>query len=648
MADIVRFTKGTGYLDLNATPYQLQDISLLPMPGSPSWHQPDVGERRLVHNEPADRRARLVIRIPPSAATDQDTLETAITKLRRWTEEAMAYAASPDLNLPVYLRIQRDSATLAVNHLIKHAHIDDSDSHFRAEATITKQALDIRINLTLAPYGEGDVITLNNLCYSTPHMLSDLNGDGLGNGMNPQGAPTFTMDTSTWLVGGQSQKVVTDNANSEGVYCDQVTVTGTTAVHGYIWVGGHTGDQLWIAIYGNVSGNINQKILTVGDGNGIADRTIVDDRGVTWYRVSVSGITGGTDTLMYLIAYRHGSVATQVTTFYVDAAYTGIGTQTPPAAFATRGKVYNRNDPLGTNQATENQLNYIDTSLIPGDAPAFVEHKLTYGQLTNGGDRIIAARYSEGSVNMVDMRSHINSSAFSAGSGTATAATGTSSAAWGGNYWRATDLGSGLDWRAFDVSYTGSTALSYSWGPRRIFLLAYDAGTAATYKVQVKSAVLGPFHYESPEVTIGVAATWKLLDMGTFDISHTAAPNYPDSNYQRINYTVTVDPNTASGSAYFAGLYIMPVNDEHLYTQIGAYGIATSDVIYTEGKYRRMFLVGEENVTQWLGSYWYDKPGTATNRHEFFTWKSNNAFDITDYADVQLRVTPRTTSLMGL
>lgn len=159
-----------------------------------------------------------------------------------------------------------------------------------------------------------------------PSFEVDSNADGLADNWVKIEAPTYTMESTIVLHGAKSQKIVTANVASEGVYqAGLVPPAGTTKAVAYVWFHRvEPGNNLQVWLRDNTAG-VNRDIQGYNTAGWL---TAQDAQGNTWKRVVVSSsaIVAGNNHHIHIRCQK----ATHVTTFYCDKAFWLWGTTTPP------------------------------------------------------------------------------------------------------------------------------------------------------------------------------------------------------------------------------------------------------------------------------------------------------------------------------
>jgi hypothetical protein len=620
MADTIKLAQGSATLDINdGSTYAIKRIFLSTPADKDLWHVPDYGESQLVRTEPSDRPCTIDMAI---TAADEDTLQNDVVVLRRWLKNEAKRAELDGDTDSVYLTILKNGGTNTVKHRIKNAYVDDSASHYTGfrKATI---ALHITIHLVLAPYGEWDTtITLRNDMFSSPHMLEDSNSDGLADGWAEiDGAETTTIDTTDWLIGGQSQKVVA-GADNFGIQCDTITNAADTSAVGFVWIYVSTG-AVDVHLYDADAPGVEDSTDAT---SGNADKTTTaDGGGNTWLRIVVSSdsIPAGNDVRIQVLA--KGGAAT----FYVDGTYLELGTTTAPDSFASAKNLDNRGDIQSTNQASENYLNYMHVWGVPGDAPALLETRLTLSGLPGGGGnrRLYIGRSQDGNVNAGLDRHWLESDDFAEGTSPSGA--------------------SGGDDANIVGTFTGTDAYYISYNPKHIYGIIRVSNTQAdiTLKAQYGSTTLTTF-YTSDIKNAPDINEWYTIDFGVVRGREVAPMDVPDTTSPSIKYTIEFDNVVAAGTCDVDAVLLLPTSQEKIIFETGD-TVSDGDITYIRGEQSDCIVdaIGH-TIPDLLGTFWEVTPNIA-NKLVFATTTTAAVYSYTQAAAITLVITPRTRHLMG-
>lgn len=339
----------------------------------PLWHQPGGGDgNELVELGYDDARWPLLVQFGPG--TDWSELLEELSALRRVIRQAHAHALGETWADEVYIECRPDTTASKTYYTVKL--MEDRSGGFLMGTRVAEVLIDtLALTVTVAGDGYGDVESLNN-AHRNGHMLVESATAGLASGLTVMGTPTLSLDTYAWLIGGQSQRVETDDSTSEGVTTAGVSITGGHFAQAYVWVSltGNPPDDIRIRLQENTGTwvTLQTKVLQLDDTGGVSDKSYIDANDHTWYRVSVSGYTDGAATQIRLRVFRYSENASETTIFYVDGVY--LEAQAAefdvPEAWADYPQVYNRNDPDSTNPE---YVNRFDVWGIPGDRPAWME-----------------------------------------------------------------------------------------------------------------------------------------------------------------------------------------------------------------------------------------------------------------------------------
>jgi len=317
------------------------------------------------------------------SATKADTLANSITEFGKLMSQAERSNTIGDID-KVCLYIKMDGATNATYYDVVTAapngqSLLDEFHRRRGDGEIT-------ITLETKPYGYGDEELLYNYV-SNPGFVKDTDSDGLANGWKETGSPTTSIDTTNYLVGWQSQKVVTDDSSTEGIGGDGNNAywTGSSGTDFllYAWVYRSDGaDEITLEArsvsIGSGSGSVNLGSATYG----ASTVTVVDAAGDTWRRLTVTGQVNDTGAFQ-MLCYRDSGDASEATTFSVDKVYAYIGDTSIPTAWSSRyyaGNVWDE---------TENEENFIVVTDVPGDIDALTKFSCPS---SNNTDRVYVIR----------------------------------------------------------------------------------------------------------------------------------------------------------------------------------------------------------------------------------------------------------------
>lgn len=213
----------------------------------------------------------------------------------------------------VYLNLQLNGATNWTRYDAKYGCIVDDSGLYELPSLSDMTALPIIVLIVTEPLGYGEIETLKNWL-KTPHF--EEGAAGLAHNWTETGAPTTTLDTDVYLCGSQSQKVVTDDAGTDGIIADTIAITGGNDCAARIWIYHASGDKVTIDLVGDDSGS-----LASTDTDETADATATGAGGNTWSRYDLTATSGGSDTTIQLKIERLTGDAAAVTTYYVDKCY---------------------------------------------------------------------------------------------------------------------------------------------------------------------------------------------------------------------------------------------------------------------------------------------------------------------------------------
>ncbi len=667
MAEVVKLVQGTASgtdmeLDLDdGTNYEVKRVFLQTLQDRELWHSPDRGEASLVRVDASERPAQLDIRVLGGSDNDEDGVQDNVVVLRRWLNNAQK-AEMEDSIYPVYLELQKDTATNAVQHKIKSGHIDDSLSHYRSERHQgKKQALHVSINAVLAPYGiTATPITLQNDMLSSPHFVEDTDADGLADGWVITGTPVTAIATDRWLIGGQCQKVSFDTSTTEGIRQFFATADDDPVVC-YVWINrnvGAGGDDISIVLHDGGGVNLETKKFDISSPSGY-DKTMTDSQGNIWYRYVVShdgsGPRGSTDIRFY--TYRHSGDATASGTYYVDGAYVEInGTNgtTAPDAWMSARNIDNRGDIQSTSSATENFLNYWDVWGIPGDAPALIQTKFDWTTTVANQNLMYVGKIADGALRAADEISWIEDGEFTTDiESNGTWSQPSDATRTFGQYRRFVDGGGANSAGTIFIAFSGADAQSYLHNPKRVLVLCRsdDVNNVIYAQVIIESTNV----WEPVQLQFDNANQWVYLDFGVINLRGLLPLDVEDPANQGGRLQIVVEPKVADKIIDIDAVLLLPTEEDIIINTLknNDFNPNTIDT-YIRGQYKDVINSDAPLDMHRLGTLWESEPGSIMSR---FIWAvqeydSTNLdlegkHDPTIAAAIKLTIWPRTRHLLG-
>ena len=682
MAEVVKMVQGnagsTDYsLDLDdATDFEAKRIYLDIPPDNELWHHPDFGESSLVREQASDRPCTLDLRVLGTAdaitgTTAEDDVQNSVVALRRWLKNAQK-AGMEDSIYPVYLQLQKDNATNAVKHRIKSGYIDDSLSHYipyRHQGKV--QALHVTVKLVLAPYGEWtSTLTLQNDMFSSPHFVEDSNSDGLADGWAAIAGETLTIATENWLIGGQAQRIETDNtAEIQGIRAENVSSSISSRVNAYIWIAAADAGDDTITIQLRDGGGVVLDTGTFDPSSPTGyDKSITSPSGgtKTWYRYAVSDNGQGPRAnvniqLRVVRLLADASAASSL--IYVDGAYVEVNgsNQTfAPDAWMSAGNIDNRGDIQSSSQATENYLNYWDIWGVPGDAPALVKTKFDWTTTAANANLMYVGKIADGDLLAADEIYWIEDDAFSESAfANMTGSQPGDGARTAGEYRRMTDDGAGDGTGFFTINLSGDSCLSLTHNPKRVVALLRTSNVSTDFYSFITAASQNVLLWESGSgssttINLDNANQWTYLDLGTIvlrDYWPLGAADYT----QYINFFIKFSINTPNATADLDAVLLLPTEENiHITTpQLIDFNPNTIDT-YIDGRYQ--FAINSDLAVAMprQGTLWTVEPGNIMSRYIWAVqeWDTANK-DLegnhapTLAAAIELTIWPRTRHLLG-
>jgi hypothetical protein len=383
--------------------------------------------------------------------------------------------------------------------------------------------------------------------------------------------------------------------------------------------------------------------MTVGDGGGVADYSLVDRiSGSRWYRVSLAGVNSGAANARLRIV-RHADDASAGGVAYTDGAYLNVGIETAPTDGWISAKRTENNNGLDA----ETDLNHIDVWGIPGDADAIAFWKITAQILGLG---FYMGRMTDG-IHKASVQPHWIDSADGTGTnGTGAWSTVNDSGLSGDSSARFTE-GAGAGGGYFEWTISGDEARRLAATPRRIIGLVQVDAVDATFLLGAYAdsgnTNLAPHNVK---VNPAVAGAYTLLDLGSINLVGVFPENVPDTSEPDLVIRITLSGMTNTEKADIDALFLPPVKDDFMiYHIIQGSGFGASG-LWIDG--HNHSVVPEDrgfDRNDHQGTMWTLAPGQTMNRIVFMTF--NNAsqftFDLAAGFDWRLEVTPRGRHLIG-
>jgi hypothetical protein len=609
-----------------------------------TFHVPDEGDTRIIRISDGDRQAQLVISV---FGTSRDVLDLAVSDLRLLLREATNHELDDSFPL-YYFNTQPSNATYATRHDIRAGWLDDSSSHFEEWKDRNLVAYHTILNMILTPYGYRATVTLQNYLASSSHFLEDSDSDGLADGWTERTAATTvtTIDTTHALVGHSSQKVIaTSAASDQGIFSDTVTCAQSSNLSGFAWVYLTAGsDPITVILRDGADGVIDAPTLSTSDTSN-TDKSIVSKTGgATWYRVPVNGSNTAAANA-YIEVTRVSGAASAGATYYVDATYLNINTQTVPDGWIS-SRVTENNYSL----ETEADINYLDVWGLPGDADAVAIWKIT---AQSQGLGFYLGRMIDGKT-LASKQTHWLDSA----DGTGTASAGgngvwstDANASWAGDSAALFTEGTTNNGGYLEFTLSGVDARNFARTPRKIIGLVQADVVAATLLLGVYGDTAQTnFASHNVAVSPAVAANPTLLDLGTVSLAGVLPDNVPDTANPDIVIRITVDGLAQTEKVYIDALFLMPLKPEDIVYHITqGSGFGAND-IWIDGLNKQ--IVPEDrgfDRHMWQGSMWYLAAGQTMNRLVYMTFNNATQFtyDLAAGFNWKLDYIPRGRHLVG-
>lgn len=643
MAATCKLVWGNRSLDLtNGNPYAWTSFSVSIPNSEAIFNNPEYGEHQLSRLRPTDRQANITLKV---SGSKDSVVADAITSLKLLVSGPNQIAALEN-EAPVYLQLDRSSGNGVVNHRVRFGEVSDGNTHFDALAVNNVVAAHVRVVLYLENAGgAGTTITLKNQLLNSDFTISSA---GLATSWTATGTPTTTIDTTYWLINGQSQKIVA--TASQGIHSENLA--GATSAVAYAWLYVVSGEV--VVSIRNTAGpsDLVSKTISTTNGDTISDAAVIDETGATWYRVSLSGTWSSATIDLHVCASASGA-----STFYVDGCYLQTGTTTVPDAWSSYYKIRNRADRSTSNPE---YVNYVDVWGVPGDMPAFNKIELDNPAVTGNSKaalfRLAAATDALFSIKNAQSWAESDQGFYyvnSGGTGVWSDGTGTTD-----NHYKrftegVTNNGGYLQFGSGLFTTTGTTVEAFFSIPRRMLALCRSSASGVIVAGSVVHTVTaGSVTVESNDSQgINAVNTWELVDLGTIN-RVGALPPGDITRYTSVTPRITVTglSNTQTFDidailflyAHEDGLLIWQTTETD--ANIGeVYIDGANEVVYTRGAVGAPYDILEVP----LGNCWTVAAGNRVTRLILASSDIDNATGYASETDVTMTVTPRCSLLLG-
>jgi hypothetical protein len=623
MADSFKVTDGVTEIELiyaggSQEDYKLQYGTRVSVPEPAVLvHQPDDGESQPIRAVDRDREVYLTMNVP---GDDWDAVIDAVTRLKRLVDgahsQALRYWTIGDVDR-VVLRVQKDGSSRYTDLPVKWGFVDDSGAYHTSIQT--EIGWQIVVMLVVAPYGEGAPIALRNDLASSPHFIEDSNSDGLADGWTIIGG-SGALNTTYYLVGGQSQELTVTSSGAQYINSDTVTASTSSDGVGYIWICEPTGtaDPVTIRLLNGSNGTISFETFDPA-APADYDKTAIGAGGEAWYRYSVTGNNGGTSGLRIQVIRGSGD-ASAAGTYYLDAAYLEVDQTVVPDAWCSTSSIENRYDPTSTDEA---RINYIDIWGVPGDSLARISQTIDAGtaydfmivsvapDVFGNPNQFSGSLHREGEDCIVLSTDSGDITWFSAKS---TPSDASSSA---GEYGR------------FTVQ-SGATANGY------IPLSAKNnfTGYRVFARARISNTALKVYMKNNDYVTFSSAGNWEVVDFGYM------APTDASFDSANLDGEIYIEPTATGYYIDIDDFVLFPAGDE----QFILINHGTVLDLYLDD--RKLAVTSNENIYyNFIGSLFYANFATC-NRFVYMSY-NETVYSLNTTYDVTFTITPRSRHLLG-
>jgi hypothetical protein len=351
--------------------------------------------------------------------------------------------------------------------------------------------------------------------------------------------------------------------------------------------------------------------------------------GNTWYRYTVTSNTvpAGNDLCLRVIV-----VTGAAATIYLDAAYLRLGVTTVPAAWASTANIENRNDPA----IAESNINYLDVSLIPGDAPAQMLYSNYITDAARDFYHVVALEQDAGDL-AVDVPYIIDAASFTKISGTGTwdETQGAGGALNNNNYGQYVE-DAGENGCRLGYEFNAANSAIIAGREFKVYVACssdvdtpYISLGISTYGGTVQSRTAGIFTDGNYELKyIGVFRPTPLLD--------SAAGNSTVSLY------LDVDGVANTKGFNLDCIFLMPVDLGLVVTK----QLINHAVIHIDGPRNSSYT--DYNASDYVGKPFDLLPGCVTNRLRVLNYDAaTDDYNSADAFPIELTLTARTRHIIG-
>ena len=530
MTDIVKISDGTTDIDLyydSAPGFQLIASGMqfgLPEHDN-KMHESEWQDGAMIVRHRLKNRewpVRLAIR----AGSDDDDIADTLAAFNRLVVQARRFHTHGDAD-KVYLEFRPTTSAAWTRYDVIDVEMNQLAmmNYFNRQTTEVIFGKGFAITVHTRPWGYGAKETLQNEV-STPHFEEDGNSDGLADHWTEINNPATTLNTSIYLCGTQSQKVVTDTTGEQGI-----TQNISCSAHqgedyvAYAWVYFVSGDDDLLAFTVVGDGTVDDVASWTS-----ATTTATGAGGNTWKRLEIESTIGATDTTLTLEIDRDAAGANEATTFYIDKMYLQFDTDAIPDAWMSGRTICNSYD-----SSTAGEIPYIDVEDVPGDLDA--ETIIKGEPISDTQQRYYIARWSK--------TAHAPNCYY--WWGTADSATVTTS-------WTTVES---------DTSFSvNNDAGKYA------VLASVKSGDSVTMDIRVRYTPDGGTHYFTSEVkTVPLNTIYEIVDLGPI----------PTKNYADLlsginsNPQVDIQMKRPSGSdtGYCELICYLPVDEYYTVSDAG-------------------------------------------------------------------------------
>ncbi len=482
--------------------------------------------------------------------------------------------------------------------------------------------------------------------YTNPVMHLDSNSDGVADGISKTGAGgTYTIDTSSYLVGKQSQKVVYSPAVTR-FELETITAPVNSRVRGYFWM------------FNDSPTDDDGHYINIGDGSG----NLFINTPVTLLTPSVTKTVNGDvwnryDFDIYLV--HAADLVVEIVpalggTLYIDGIWGEVVTTDrqikegmpeyplrPPDAFCSYSKAIHLRDDSAVSTSIVNH-NYITLWGIPGDGWAHLSQTVTMDEPVTGDgfEYIMMSRHSDGGDGNITQPHYIEAETRTIATGSYTATDTADVSRIGGSYVDINGASSG----SARFSYTPPDDKWWLVNRRVIGVCNADTSMTADVSLPVGYGTFSATGNASPG-GVGIDPFWtRIWDLGFMNTKDAVKEKLLSESPPGLRSILIVSSDLgAGGDAFWDGFYFLPVEEQ------GFIVVSLSEndppELYFDAQNKQVTRLDDIQPSSVFGDLWTVQPELATRVYYLGNYVDDERLDTT--VEVEYEVYPQVEHLYG-